>query len=213
MQRAFRSDTLGPVEPFTTIVLAGGASSRMGRPKALLPFGGETLIERVVRRMAEVSSEVIVVSGLHLSLPALPAAVRVVQDEEPLQGPLAGILYGLRAAASDVSFVCGCDHPLLAPEVARLLVERATGASGAVATWEGRAQPLVAAYRKRVAALAAELLARGECRALALVEQAHLVRVSREDLRAADPTGASFFDVDTPAAYAEALRRLSGDPA
>lgn len=185
----------------------------MGGPKALLPFGAETLIERVVRRMAAVSREVIVVSGPHLSLPVLPATVRVVEDEEPLQGPLAGILYGLRAATGELSFVCGCDHPLLAPAVAGLLVARAAGASGAAATWGGRVQPLVAAYRKRVTALAAELLAGGERRALALVERAALVAVPPEELRCADPTGASFFDVDTPQAYAEALRRLSLDPA
>lgn len=182
----------------------------MGRPKALLPFGGETLIERVVRRMAEVSSEVIVVCGPHLSLPPLPVGTRVVEDEEPLQGPVAGILYGLRAAASEVSFVCGCDHPLLVPAVARMLVERAADGPGAVATWEGRSQPLVAAYGRRVADVAAALLARGERRARSLVEHAGLVSVPAEDLRAADPAGTSFFDVDTPEAYAEALRRLGG---
>src|SRR5437870_12517229 len=105
------------MEPFTAIVLAGGASARMGRPKALLPFGAETLIERVVRRLEPIAAEIVVVSGPHLVLPVLRHA-RIVEDETPLQGPVAGILYGLRAARTDLSFVCGCDHPFLEPAVA-----------------------------------------------------------------------------------------------
>jgi molybdenum cofactor guanylyltransferase len=198
------------VRPFSTIVLAGGASSRVGSPKALLRFGGETLIERVTRQLLKPSTEVIVVVGPHVALPALPARVRVVQDDRPLQGPLAGILYGLRAATTEICFVCGCDHPFLAPAVARLLVEHARQ-DGAVSVWEGREQPLVAAYRRGVAEIAADLLAAGERRTLALLERARLTRVAGSDLAAADPTGQSFFDVDTPEEYARALRLLSSE--
>ena len=197
---------------FTTIVLAGGASTRMGTPKALLPFGTETLIERVTRRLAEVSAEVIVVAGSHVRLPALPRSVRVLEDETPLQGPVAGILYGLRAASYETSFVCGCDHPLLAPAIARLLVEQSSG-DGAVAVWKGRLQPLVAAYQRHVADVAEAMLARGERRARALVENARLVRVLPEQWITADPSGRSFLDVDTPDAYADVLRLLSAESA
>ena len=113
---------------FATIVLAGGASSRMGRPKALLPFGSESLVERVVRRMAAVSDEVIVVSGPHLGLPPLAAGVRVVEDEEPLEGPLSGIRYGLRATTR---------HSHAMPRVRHLSVEP-LGASNRP---EGHRQP------------------------------------------------------------------------
>src|SRR5205823_4648191 len=113
------------MEPLTAIVLAGGASSRMGRPKALLPFGAETLIERVVRRLAAGSSEVVVVSGPHLRLPPLPEEVRIVTDEVPLQGPVGGIRYGLAAARTELGFVCGCDHPFLEPAIGPLLAARA----------------------------------------------------------------------------------------
>jgi molybdopterin-guanine dinucleotide biosynthesis protein A len=198
------------VRRFSTIVLAGGASSRMGSPKALLRFGGETLIERVTRRLAEVSAEVIVVAGPHVPLPALPGGARAVQDDRPLQGPLAGIFYGLRAAATDLCFVCGCDHPFLAPAIAQLLVAHARG-DGAVSVWEGREQPLVAAYRRDLAEVAAELLAAGEHRPLALLDRASLARVTATDLADADPSGRSFFDIDTPEAYSHALRLLAGE--
>ena len=196
------------MEPFTAIVLAGGASARMGKPKALLPFGAETLIERVVRRLEAIASEVVVVSGPHLVLPALRTA-RVIEDEKPLQGPVAGILYGLRAARTDLCFVCGCDHPFIEPAVVRLLIERAAAARGAVAVFDGIAQPLVGAYRLSVAEIAASMLAAGERRAAALVRQAGLVEVPEEDLLRIDPSGRSFLDVDTPEAYKRALELIS----
>jgi molybdopterin-guanine dinucleotide biosynthesis protein A len=196
------------MEPFATIVLAGGASSRLGRPKALLPFGAETLIERVVRRLAAGSSEVVVVVGPHVRLPPLPDPVRVVEDEIPLQGPVAGIAYGLAAARTPLAFVCGCDHPFLEPEIARLLVERTCDRNGAVVVSAGVPQPLLAVYRKGVATIATAMLASGERRAARLVELARLVEVSEEDLLAIDPAGLSLFDVDTPQAYREALARL-----
>jgi molybdopterin-guanine dinucleotide biosynthesis protein A len=197
------------MEAFTTIVLAGGGSTRMGRPKPLLPFGDETLIERVVRRLAGQSSEVVVVGGPHLQLPRLPESIRVVEDEIPLQGPLAGIAYGLQAARSDLSFVCGCDHPFLDPAIGRLLADRVRDGDGAVVLSGGVPQPLLAVYRKRVATIAAAMLASGERRAARLVERARLVEVCDEDVLAVDPSGLSLVDIDTPLAYREALARLN----
>jgi molybdenum cofactor guanylyltransferase len=196
------------MEPFTTIVLAGGASSRMGQPKALLPFGPETLIERVVRRLAAGSSEIVVVSGPHVRLPPLPDEVRVVADEVPLQGPVAGIRYGLMAARTELGFVCGCDHPFVEPALGRLLAERTVDRDGAIVVSKGVPQPLLAVYRKRVATIAATMLASGERRAVRLGEHARLVQLSDEDLFAVDPSGLSLLDVDTPQAYHDALARL-----
>jgi molybdopterin-guanine dinucleotide biosynthesis protein A len=196
------------MEPLTTIVLAGGASSRMGQPKALLPFGSETLIERIVRRLAAGSSEIVVVSGPHVRLPPLPDEVRVVADEVPLQGPVAGIRYGLMAARTELGFVCGCDHPFVEPALGRLLADRTRDRDGAIVVSKGVPQPLLAVYRKRVATIAATMLASGERRAVRLGEHARLVQLSDEDLFAVDPSGLSLLDVDTPQAYRDALARL-----
>jgi molybdopterin-guanine dinucleotide biosynthesis protein A len=192
------------MKPFTAVVLAGGASSRMGSPKALLRFGRETLIERVVRRLKPISAEVVVVSGPHLDLPPLSDA-RVVVDDVPSQGPVAGILYGTRVVENEFLFVCGCDHPFLEPALVGLLVRRADGADGAVPVVAGVRQPLIAAYHKRIGLIAETLLASGERRATALLEHARLFEVTEIELAAADPTGLSFLDVDTPEAYRRAL--------
>jgi molybdenum cofactor guanylyltransferase len=193
---------------FSTIVLAGGASARMGRPKALLPFGPETLIERIVRRFAAVSTEVIVVSGPHVRLPPLPREARVVEDETPLRGPLSGLAGGLRAAASETSFVCGCDHPFLEPALASFLVERCRATPGAAAVWarwDDSPQPLVAAYRKDLSEVVDGMLASGLRRLVDLPGRARVIEIAPRELAAVDPSGRSFVDVDTPAAYEIAL--------
>ncbi len=192
------------MEPFTAIVLAGGASSRIGSPKALLRFGPETLIERVTGRLTSIAAEIVIVSGPHLRLPPMHGA-RIVEDDVPLQGPLAGIVYGLRAARNEIAFVCGCDHPFLEPALVARLVEHAAGADGAVPIVAGVPQPVFAAYHKRIEPTVAALLAAGEHRALALVDHLRLRKVAEAELAGTDPAFRSFLDVDTPDAYRRAL--------
>src|ERR687897_422144 len=95
----------------TAIILAGGRSSRMGTPKALLPFDGEPLVVHLVRRLAPMFGEVIVVAAPDQILPNVPATV--VRDEVAYQGPVGGIAYGLRAAAGEFAFVTSCDSVFL----------------------------------------------------------------------------------------------------
>src|SRR3990167_8434100 len=99
------------------VVLTGGKSSRMGRPKALLPFDGEPLIVHAVRRLESLFSEIIVVAAAgeqfvelssllrsqpdqpnELSEPNKPSQPKVtlVRDQVAYQGPVAGIYYGLQ---------------------------------------------------------------------------------------------------------------------
>ena len=58
------------------IVLCGGRSTRMGVPKATLPFGPETMLQRVVRLLGTVVSPIVVVAAREQSLPELPATSR-----------------------------------------------------------------------------------------------------------------------------------------
>ena len=78
----------------TAVVLAGGKSSRMGRPKALLLFDGEPLIVHIVRALKHMFAEIVVVAAPEQELPDLP--VTLVRDEVAYQGPVGGIYYGLK---------------------------------------------------------------------------------------------------------------------
>ncbi len=67
------------------IILAAGASSRMGSPKALLEYRGETFIQRLVRVLSPVCGRVIVVLGYHAAeiRPGIPGCRRR-HDQLPL---------------------------------------------------------------------------------------------------------------------------------
>src|SRR5262245_13826323 len=95
------------------VVLCGGKSTRMGRPKAWLPFGGETMLGRVVRLLGEVVDPIVVVAAEEQDLPPLPRAIRVVRDEEKGRGPLQGLSAGLAAlkGVADAAYVSSCDVP------------------------------------------------------------------------------------------------------
>src|SRR6185312_15898389 len=92
------------------IILCGGQSRRMGRPKAWLPFGGEVMLPRVVRLLGEVVAPVAVVAAPGQDLPPLPAGVDVVRDEEEGRGPLQGLAAGLAALAgrADAAYLSSC---------------------------------------------------------------------------------------------------------
>jgi len=191
----------------TAIVLAGGKSSRMGRSKALLPFDGEPLIVHVVATLQRLFAEVVVVAAPEQDLPSMP--VRVVSDEVAYQGPVGGIHYGLTAAGSEAAFVTSCDSVFLNLDLIAHLVDQLPGHDVVVPHWQDRFQPLHAVYRKSVSPLLAEQLAQGQLRPVHLFDKVRLRRVDEDEIRRFDPEGSSFYNMNTPEDYAEALKRWS----
>ena len=185
------------------VLLAGGQSSRMGAPKAWLEFGGRPLLQHLVERLAEVTPEVIVVAAPGQELP--PTSARVLYDESPGEGPVAGLVVGLREITRPLAFVASCDVPFLKPELVRYLVERAEGYDAVVPEWEGRLQPLLAVYRTSVQPLLARQLAEGRRRITDLFDHVRTLRVSEAEVRRLDPEGLSFLNVNTPEDYRRAL--------
>lgn len=197
------------------VVLCGGQSRRMGRPKAWLPFDGETLLERAVRRLGTVAAPVVVVAAPGQEIPALPSSVIVVRDEVENRGPLQGIAAGLSALATEVSaaFVSSTDAPFLEPALVRRLAElRAGGHDIAVPRAGGHYHPLCAVYACAVQPEAAELLRAGRLRPFFLFERVRTL-VADEALLLADPALAavdpelrSLRNINTPEDYEAALR-------
>ena len=97
----------------TAGILAGGASSRMGRNKALMEFRGTPLIRRQIELLSPIFQEVIV--GANDPAPYAPFKVRVVPDLLAERCALTGIHALLKAAAGPRVFVVACDMPFLNP--------------------------------------------------------------------------------------------------
>lgn len=177
----------------------------MGRPKAMLPFGGEPLIVQVIRRLEALFPDIVVVAAPEQELPELPATL--VRDDVAYQGPVGGICYGLGACNSTAGFVTSCDVPFLSLPLVSHLVSRLPGHDVVVPHWEGRLQPLHAVYRRSVLPLLEQQLERGELRPVFLYDKVRTLRVEEDEIRTLDPHGSSFFNMNTPEDYADALAR------
>lgn len=186
------------------IILAGGRSSRMGEDKGALPFGDESMLDRIVRIVRSIADDVIVVARREQGV---PASVTVVHDPVEDLGPLAGIAAGLAASKTDLNIVVACDMPLIEPEVLRRLVSMIGDHDACVAVASGHASALCGVYRSRVAKDAQALLDSGERRVMRLLDRLQTKRVDAALLRDIDPDLETFISVDTREKYADAIAR------
>jgi molybdopterin-guanine dinucleotide biosynthesis protein A len=192
------------------LVLCGGMSRRMGRPKALLPFGDEVLLLRVVRRLGAVAGPIVVVAAPDQPLPALPAGVRVAHDPVLGRGPLQGLATGMAALAEDAELVyaTATDVPFLRPEWVARLVDRIGENDLAIPDIGGYLHPLAALYRRStVQPAVAALLAADRLRPVFLRERVRTITLGEADVRDIDPDLDTLGNLNTPADYAAALRR------
>lgn len=144
----------------SAFVLVGGKSSRMGTDKALLEFGGTTLLSRALKTAAAVADVVRIVGNAE----KYSAFGEVIEDKFPGHGPLAGIHAALRATTTDLNLMLAVDMPFMNSGFLRLLVEQAQaiGAEVVVPRSGGRLHPLCAVYRRTFGDMAETALARGQ---------------------------------------------------
>ena len=183
----------------------------MGQPKAWLPFGQETMLQRVVRTLQEVVSPVVVVAAPNQEVPPLPADVRIVRDEQEGLGPLAGLAAGLAALSdvADAAYVSSCDVPLLRSAFVSAIIERLDQFDLVIPREESYHHPLAAVYRTTLAERCSTLLAEGRRRPLELVRASRSCEIDVDELRPIDTDLRSLRNVNTPDDYA-ALLNLAG---
>lgn len=189
-------------------VLCGGASRRMGEPKALVELGGRPLASRAAASLAAAGAERVVLVG---GDPAWAEALDLplVADRWPGEGPLGGLATavldgaGPTAQRDDIVVVAGCDQPWLEPaglaELVSALIERPQAGAAAPRTDDGRIHPLPSAWRVRTGKRLATLMSSSSRRADAGFGLVTLAEVPFDPHPLAD--------VDTPADLAEGTRR------
>ena len=198
------------------VVLAGGRSTRMGRPKASLEWHGSTLLHRVAGIIGRVvDGPVVVVRAPGQELPSLPPGVRVVEDARERRGPLQGLAAGLTAAAGDahLAYVSSTDVPLLHPAFVAAVLAAADREDVDVAlpVAQGFKQPLAAAYRTSLLANVEELIESDRMRPAFLFERCRVRELGESELlrdarlARADPELLSLRNLNNPADY-EAAR-------
>jgi molybdopterin-guanine dinucleotide biosynthesis protein A len=196
------------------IILAGGKSSRMGLPKATLPFGAETMIERVVRLLGAVARPIVVVAAPGQVLPPLPLDILLAHDEREARGPLEGLLAGLSVVehSAEAAYATSCDVPLLVPAFVSAMMARLGEHQIAVPVEDGFAHPLAAVYRTGVVSAIRELLAADRLRPAFLFDRVPTCRVPVAELRAADPRLTTLRNLNRPEDYLRALREAGFAP-
>jgi len=191
------------------IILCGGKSSRMGRDKAILPFGPELMLQRVVRLVAEVVPEdrIVVVAGANQALPELPAKIIVGRDAAPHQGPLSGLAHGFRILSDSAGavYATGCDAPLLVPAfIASMFTQ--LGCNDAVVPVDcGHYHALAAVYRPSVLPKVEALLRADLRRARDLFSTIPTKKVPVDALRDVDPQLVTLANINTELDYIAAL--------
>lgn len=189
------------------LLLTGGASTRMGRDKATIEFGGETIAARVARAMAAVADPLLVVGGeAGTGLPAV---------DDPREGPLVAVAFGrekLLERGSDVpAIVVACDVPRVTPALLRLLFDELarTGADAVVPLLGGADQSLCACYGPTALDRARRLRDSGErsMRSL-LAAELTIRRLTEDEWSAVAGDRRALADVDVPSD----LDALNGPP-
>ncbi|MXZ80183.1 MAG: molybdenum cofactor guanylyltransferase [Gammaproteobacteria bacterium] len=135
----------------TGLVLAGGQARRMGgMDKGLLEIDGLTMAERIAGKLSE-QCAIVLINANRNTERYRRFGYRVIQDElDGFQGPLAGMLSGLRQVGTDWMITAPCDGPFLSDTYARSMLEAAESAGSpiAVASDETRLQPVYALLHK-----------------------------------------------------------------
>jgi len=178
----------------------------MGTSKALLPFGPETMLQRVVRLLGTVASPIVVVAAPGQELPPLPADVIVTQDEREGRGPLEGLRAGLKALPMRpaAAYVTSCDVPLLVPAFVTQMLELANGFDAAVMEIDGFPHPLSAIYSRSTLPHVEDLLAHDRLRPVFLYERVNTRKVRPGEITS-DPVLQTLRNLNTREDYEQAL--------
>jgi molybdopterin-guanine dinucleotide biosynthesis protein A len=180
----------------------------MGRSKAALPFGPETMLGRVARLLGGVAGPIVVVAAPGQKVPALPGSIEVVRDEVSDRGPLQGLAAGLAALPDEVelAYATATDVPFLEPNWVAYLVELIEERDLVVPEVGGYLHPLAALYRKKTVLPAVQrLLAEDRLRPVFLLEALEAVRVDAERMSRIDPMLGTLRNLNTPEDYHRAL--------
>jgi molybdopterin-guanine dinucleotide biosynthesis protein A len=192
------------IENCTAIIMAGGDSRRMGQDKANLILGEQTLLQTVARTMGQVFPEVII--SVRQQRPAM--SWPQICDHPSHSGPLAGLFSGLEKALTPWVFAVACDMPFIAPQIIECLSRYREGVQAVVPLVNGYPQPLAAFYAKGCLDVVSEILnGDGKHSFRAVLDRLKVRYVNENEMHEADPALRSFFDLDTPQDWAEAMNR------
>lgn len=185
----------------TSIVLAGGKGTRLGKDKLQEVVGKRPLLQRVVDSLSPISERILVVTARGQKRPSFQVTqteVATVPDIYPEKGALGGIYTGLSASGSRHSLVVAADMPFLNPDLLKHLISAATGFDVVMPRVNGQIEPLHAIYSRDCLPAIQEQLWRSQLQIRILLEQVKVRYVEEVEIDRFDPRHLSFYNVNTP---------------
>ncbi len=192
----------------TGVVLAGGESRRMGQNKALMPLGGERLVDRVMRVLRESCSALLMVTNS----PDVYADVGIdmVGDIWPGKGSLGGIYSAIEHAKTPYVLVVACDMPFLQAASLTYLIEQIGDFDVVMPDVLGEQQPLHAIYAKTCLEPIRRRLEADRLKIVGFLPDVRVRTVTEAELRPFDPELLAFQNLNTPGEFEAAARHLQG---
>lgn len=182
----------------------------MGQDKALMPFLGRPLIERIIARVSAVADEIIVTTNNPQAYQFL--GLPLFADIYPERGALGGLHTALASASHPLVAVLACDMPFASPDLIALQAEILRNESVDIVIPSGPQglEPLHCLYRRETCLPACQsAILADKWKLISWFPQVKVRTLSPDEIRPYDPAGLVFWNLNTPAEFAraEALAR------
>jgi len=192
----------------------------MGRLKAGLVLGGETMLARQIRLLRAVSRQVFIVGAAarfagSVNGPVDDLGVTILADELPGRGPLAGISTALARTRTEFNLILSCDLPWMEADFLRFLCRRASTGGAEVTLPVSRGggdEPLCAVYRRRALWAIRTTLAAGQNQVSRLFPKVRVERLAWPEIARAGFPARIFDNMNTPEDYQAALNHWAIAP-
>ena len=198
----------GLLPGLTAVILCGGESRRMGRPKHALVAAGKTLLAHMIEGVRPLATEVLIVGKAPPD--DLPGGVGWVADERPEQGALVGIVSGLRAASNEWVWMLACDMAPVDPALLKALRARRAGVQAVLPRTARGLEPFGALYHRSAAHHLDRCVRQGRLGVVEAVSGLNHAAVGGEDLGLAPGLLPAFPNANTPEEFETMRRRLDG---
>jgi molybdopterin-guanine dinucleotide biosynthesis protein A len=203
------------------LILAGGDNKRLPVIKGFIEIKGCKIIESNINLLRQIFDCVIISTnepGLYFYL-----GVPMVGDIVKHKGPMTGILSAFVTLEPPEIFVTACDMPFIKPQLVKYIVNKWTQSKGnsslitrqpspkngwdaAIPVFDGKSQPLLGIYSKRIIRNMEDAIKKGNRSLREFLKRLDVIYIGEEEVRAIDPEGKSFVNINTLEDYEKAIK-------
>jgi len=188
------------------VILAGGENSRIPALKGFLSIEGKAIIERSIETLTGILGQTVISTNMPEKY--LCFGLPLIGDIKKEKGPIIGILSVLAATEEDSVFVVACDMPFVSGKLIQYMVESFKGemardahVDAVIPVFEERTEPLFGIYARRVMKPIEGMIHNRRKGLIAMLEDLNVRYITDEEVRAMDPKGASFVNINTMEDY------------